>query len=295
MRVFITACTGQIANLAVNLPTASYLWSTGSVTSSVQLDTSGTYWLDVTLKGCTKRDSVVAKFYSYPVVNLGIDITLCENQTILLDAGNAGSQYLWQDGSKKQTCLVSKKGTYYVKVDNKGCVQRDTINISYNYRPKFNLRNEETICEGQTIILKPLVNDSSSLKYLWQDGSANSSFVASLPGFYSVQITNFCGSEIGIVEVIKGICQLYVPNAFSPNGDGHNDIFRALYGENITKFRMEIFNRWGQKVFESNDIKMGWDGTFQENRLTGVYAWVIKYDSLIQNNQVMRGTVILLR
>lgn len=94
---------------------------------------------------------------------------------------------------------------------------------------------------------------------------------------------------------IKGACKLYVPTAFTPNGDGLNDVFKASYGENITRFIMEIYNRWGQKVFESSDIRKGWNGTYQQNLLSGVFIWIIRYDTIDRRNQVLKGTVSLIK
>ncbi|MBI9039733.1 MAG: gliding motility-associated C-terminal domain-containing protein, partial [Bacteroidales bacterium] len=86
------------------------------------------------------------------------------------------------------------------------------------------------------------------------------------------------------------------PNAFSPNNDGLNDKFR-LIAENLPEeqFQMKIYNRWGQMIFETNDIEEGWDGTYKsEICQEGVYVWIV-VSSEKDNNVLNKGTVTLVR
>ena len=95
---------------------------------------------------------------------------------------------------------------------------------------------------------------------------------------------------------------LFVPDAFSPNGDGVNDVFRVVSsGDNITNFSMQVFDRWGELVFESSDINKGWDGQLR-NQLApaGTYVWKITYHLSSPSNTYgstisKHGTVILIR
>jgi len=285
-------------NLQLNASVANaslYQWSTGENTPTINVNQSGIYWADVTKDNCTYRDSIRVLFNPFPVLSLGRDTTLCEDKTVLLDAQNAGASYLWQDNSNDQTYIVTKPGKYFVAVTKNNCVSRDTILINYNLKPVFSLGADVSICSGQTITLKPTIQNGKSISYLWQDGSSNTTYNVIAPGLYSLTLLNDCGSRTDSIVAIKGVCKLYVPNAFSPNRDGVNDVFRASYGENITKFKMEIYNRWGQKVFESDDMGKGWDGTYRQNMLGGVFVWIIKYDTIDLKNQIMKGTVVLVR
>ena len=282
--------------LNATVPSATmYRWNTGETTPSINVNQTATYWADVTKDNCTYRDSINVVFKPFPIVDLGKDTVLCEDKTLLLDAQNIGATYLWQDNSTNQTYLVSKPGKYFVRVTNKGCGSNDTIAVDYNLKPLFNLGTDFPICSGQTVVLKPIVQNGKSASYQWQDGSNGSTYVVSAPGIYSLRVSNDCGSKTDSVMAIKGACKLYVPTAFTPNGDGLNDVFKASYGENITRFKMEIYNRWGQKVFESSEIRKGWDGTYQQNLLSGVFIWIIRYDTIDRGNQVLKGTVSLIK
>ena len=131
--------------------------------------------------------------------------------------------------------------------------------------------------------------------YLWQDGSRNLTFNVNNPGIYSLTLSNKCGSKTDTIVALKGACKIYVPNAFTPNGDGLNDVFKASYGENVTKFKLTVYNKWGQKVFESDDINRGWNGNYQKSILPGVFVWMIRYDTSDLKNQLLKGTVMLIK
>jgi gliding motility-associated-like protein len=90
----------------------------------------------------------------------------------------------------------------------------------------------------------------------------------------------------------------YIPNAFTPNGDGINDVFRitGLPAENITRYNFQIFNRWGQVVFHTNDIMEGWDGRSKgEYCSPDVYPWVIFWEDNKKTRVTNKGTITLLR
>jgi gliding motility-associated-like protein len=291
-------CQGN--NLSLNAAVSgatNYLWSTGSTSSSINTTQTGVYWADVTKDQCTYRDSISVVFKPLPVVNFGKDTTLCENQTLLLDAGNSGSQYLWQNNSNTQSYNVSSPGQYFVKVSKDDCSLADTIKVQYEMKPVFSLGPDFGICEGQSILLKPIVQSISGIDYLWQNGSTSSSLAVTQPGLYTLDVSNYCGTKTDMINVVKGVCQLYVPTAFSPNGDGRNDIFKAEYGENITEFQLQIYNRWGQRIFESKNISTGWNGRFNGAlQPNGAYVWIIKYKTLNDPKEnLLKGTMMLFR
>ncbi len=235
-----------------------------------------------------------------PVVNLGKDTALCEDQKLTLNAAYPGSSYIWQDGSTQATFLVTDKGKYYVSVNNLGCIAKDTINVDYDLKPHFTLGEDKRLCPGNSFILKPAFTNNVSLqglRYLWQDGSVQPTFNAIADGLYRLEIGNFCGTASDELIIVKGICDLYIPNSFTPNGDNKNDIFRVGYGDNVLEFEMRIFNRYGQLIFKTKDKNKGWDG--KVNGLLqqqGVYTWIIKYKTVTGSSwQSLQNTVILLR
>lgn len=285
-----------LLNANVNGAT-DYLWNTGATTPSIYISQSNLYWANVTKDQCVYRDSINVLFKPVPVIDLGKDTTLCEDQTILLDAENTGSSYQWQNNSSNQTILVSKEGSYWAKVTTNGCSASDTINVYYKLKPVVNLGRDTGICTGMTIVLQPMIQNSQGVSYLWSNGSTNASISVTQEGIYYLTATNFCGSRSDDIVITKGICKIYVPTAFTPNDDGLNDIFRAVVGENIIEFKMYVYNRWGGIVFETTDIRNGWNGRvknfYQPN---GAYIWMIRYKTVTDpKEQLIKGTVILIR
>lgn len=229
-----------------------------------------------------------------PSVNLGNDKTLCEGNTLILDATNTNATYLWQDNTTSSTYTVAQPGLYSVSVKRFGCEAKDTIAVNYNLKPVFTLGPNQGICTGTTLQLNPKINNVS---YLWQDGTTTPTYTVTQPGLYYLTATNPCGSKSDSILVTKGICKLYIPNAFTPNGDGKNDFFKASFGENITEYSLQIFNRYGEMVFESKDKSKGWNGTYKGSRQpSDSFIWLIKYKTAIDNiSNQLTGSVLLLR
>jgi gliding motility-associated-like protein len=275
----------------------SYIWSTGASSSSIKVFQTGTYWADVNKQGCVYRDSINTVFKPTPIVSLGRDTTLCEDVTMQLDAQNPGYQYLWQDNTINQTYLVGQAGLYFVKVTNNGCFAKDSINIDYDLKPVFTLGQDLNICEGMTVVLQPSIQNAQGANYLWNTAATTASLPVTQTGQYSLTVSNHCGDKTDAIEVKKGACQIYVPSAFTPNSDGLNEIFKAEYGENITDFKLQIFNRWGQKIFESKNINNGWDGRYKGlSQPIGTYVWIIWYKAVNDSNEkMMKGVIQLIR
>ncbi len=245
--------------------------------------------------GCVTTTNVFVPLKpDLPTVNLGNDKTLCEDETITLDATNTNATYEWQDNSKNATYSVTKAGQYFVIVNKQGCIAKDTINVNYNLKPKFTLGADRQICVGTNILLDPKITDVS---YTWQDGSINKTYLANKEGRYSLTATNFCGSTTDEINLTKGVCELYVPNAFTPNGDIWNNEFKAYYGDNVSEFKLQVFNRYGQLLFITTDKNKGWNGTVGGvAQQQGAYTWVIEYriKQTVEAN-VLKGVVMLLR
>ncbi|MBS1600445.1 MAG: gliding motility-associated C-terminal domain-containing protein [Bacteroidetes bacterium] len=287
-------CDNETLSYHFNLPAASYKWSDGNETGIENIHSPGDYWLGVTQNGCTKYDSVHVKLNLSPSVDLGNDTSLCEGSVKQLDATVSNANYLWQDGSTSPIYTVTKSGTYFIRVNLSGCVASDTINVSYLSKPNFTLGKDTFLCEGQQLLLQPVIN--SQVNYTWQDGSKDSYYVVRNPGLYALNVENLCGYSADSIYVEQGVCKLLMPDAFTPNNDGKNDVFRVKYPFDVKKFNLQIFNRWGQKVFETNNISQGWNGTFAGlDQPVGGYVWFISLLDNSNTKQSASGTVILIR
>ena len=140
------------------------------------------------------------------------------------------------------------------------------------------------------------------VSYRWYDGSDQIGWSQSITvapkqtTLYRAWITLCDGQEF--TDSVMVVVVPYIPNAFTPNGDGLNDKFRilGLPVENITKFNMEIFNRWGQVVFSTNNILDAWDGKFKgELCPAGEYVWIIYYEDNKKTRFSNKGLIMLVR
>jgi gliding motility-associated-like protein len=289
-------CNKKVLTINEGVPGSNYLWNTGSTSSSISIQQAGLYWLQVDEAGCLWRDSISISVKPSPVIDIGKDTTLCTGQTLILSAANSNATYLWQDGSEQSDFSVMEAGRYTVKVDINGCDTTGVITVKYDDKPIVNLGNDTTICITQKLLLDASYPQAT---YQWQDGSTGSQFLVSTAGQYSVQISNRCGTmnQSVIVKYENCACQVSVPNAFTPNNDGINDIFKPKFICSLSNYSSKIFNRWGQLIFESHDMSQGWDGYFQNQpQPSGTYVWVIQYQDLFTGKLVRKqGTVVLIR
>jgi gliding motility-associated-like protein len=287
-------CDGQSLQLTGTVTgTAGYLWNNGSTQQQFLVTAPGIYWVQVEQNGCGKRDSIEVTYKPLAIVELGIDTMLCPGATLMLDAYYPGATYRWQDQSTQSGFLASRAGEYVVNTMLNGCSFRDAINISYGAVPVITLDTDPTICAGQVLVLDPKVGQAQTL---WQDGSSTPTYVVKAPGTYAVTATNSCGTATRSVNVHKAYCKLAMPTAFTPNRDHQNDVFRVRDPFFIKEFYMAIYNRWGQKVFETTNANTGWDGRFNNlDQPTGTYIWVIRLTDNDGEKVSEKGSVQLLR
>jgi gliding motility-associated-like protein len=291
-------CAGTVAP---TLPATSNNGISGTwLPATINNTTSGAYTFTPTPGGsCATTTILPVIVIPAPAVNLGNDTTICESAAgYVLDATIASplATYLWQDGSTNPTFTVTTAGTYSVTVNNGICSKTDAIDIAVDPLPVFNILGGDVICPGQTVILSTGLTDPT-LTYLWQDGSTNPTFSVSTPGLYSVEVTNNCGPTTRSFTVKNGICKIFMPTAFTPNNDNVNDMYKAGGGEFVAKFNMQLFNRWGQRVFVSNSVNKGWDGKLGGTaQPSGTYIYYVVYTDPITTKEItLKGTLVLIR
>lgn len=186
----------------------------------------------------------------------------------------------------------SSPGTYKDTLSTiTGCDSVLTIHLAVTKKPVPQIGRDTSICGGQTLTLSP----GGFPSYVWQDGSVGSRFTVKSPGVYSVTVTNSCGSGTATIKVEERSCTIYFPTAFTPNHDGINDNFKILNATNITNFQLAVYNRYGQKIFETEDYTKGWNGTYKNNLVdNGSYVWISTFKEA-GTQRAMKGTVVLIR
>jgi gliding motility-associated-like protein len=165
--------------------------------------------------------------------------------------------------------------------------------------PKVNLGPDTAIClHGAPILLKNEFDPGPDETYVWSTGETTPEIMAKHDGDFSLTVhTPYC-SNSDIIHIDKD-CYIDIPNAFTPNGDGENDYFfpRQLLSSSVSSFQMQILNRWGQMIFETQQTDgRGWDGRFNGSEQPGgVYIYLIKVSFVNSASESYQGNVTLLR
>jgi len=186
----ISLCGGSV-DLDAQNSGYSFLWQDNSENQVLTVSQTGTYWVEVANEMCIDRDTIFVSLDG-PIVDLGPDIVSCTPSQIL-DAGNPGATYLWQDNSTASTFAVNDVGTYWVVVDDgNGCTNSDTIVFTLD-QIIVDAGNDVIACQGTPVSLEV---DYNNAHYLWNTGQVSQSINAMVSGMYSVLVTyGLCTDE----------------------------------------------------------------------------------------------------
>jgi hypothetical protein len=185
-------CTGVSLTLNTGYPTLNHVWDNGATTQTRTVNATGTYFVTVSnSSGCKATDTINIVVNPLPVVNLGNDTTYCASSALILNAGNAGSTYLWSNGATTQTIAVNTSGIYSVQVKNANqCIATDNINVVMHSFPTVNLGNDTAICSGASLTLNA---GNAGSTYLWNNSATSQTRTVSAASTYYVKVTNANG------------------------------------------------------------------------------------------------------
>lgn len=292
---FPDSCYGQnIASAAVSATGGTipykYIWNPGGITNAKDSGLiTGSYTVNVTdSNGCTISDTVTIP-PPPPPINISIDSLMnvsCYGindgySKVTVSGGSPGYYYSWNppEGMTNQAKTLAA-GTYTLLVtDYHRCSASINITITQPSQLSVNGTSPIKIYSGQdTTISASATGGILPYTFTWI-GLGNGSNIQVSPlstTTYTVQVTdsNGCSATALITVIIEQLADnIFIPNAFSPNGDGQNDVLLAK-GNNLAAFYMAIYDRWGNKVFESNNINNGWDGSYNGKPMeTGTYTY----------------------
>lgn len=283
----------------------SYTWSNGGIDSVTSLQQGGTYTL-AAWDGCNfYRDTFAVA--ATPAAQLPIvsDTAVCEQEgSMALQA--AGNNLKWYTDSLTEAYsatapLISLTNagntTYYVSQSIGGCESpKAAVSIFVKPLPRASLQSRYEPCRGEEFALYlPL---QPSYTYLWNTGETAYSIAIDSSATYSYTITNDCGSTSGETEVQFINCNtcLYAPQAFTPNGDGNNDYYQTYTSCSLKYYQLRIFNRLGEKMFETNDQYGKWDGMYKdEPQPNNVYVYTVTIVDEDNETTAFKGSLMLIR
>lgn len=197
----------------------------------------------------------------------------CHNQDgyafVVASGGAGGFNYSWNTSSSTDTIYQLGAGTYTVLItDQNGCSETCSVVVNTSATASANAGSDITIEQGQTTVLA----GGGGISYNWQPSDLVDCSTCQITTTSPVETTTFvltvtdsagCTDYDTIVVFVEIPCDdIFIPNAFSPNGDGQNDIL-YVRGSCIKSFTLLVFNRWGEQVFQTSDLTVGWNGTWR--------------------------------
>ena len=297
-----TLCEGTPLVLDATTSAVRYLWEDGTTEPMRTITEGGTYSVTATLSGCTDSDDITVAFAPVPTLELDSTAFICDGEVVDIDIlPEPGVTYTWQDGSTSPQYSIALPGTYTLTAALGDCITQASIDVTTLCAPDISLGSDTTICASTPLILSAF--DSLAVGYVWQDGSTRDTFRVTESGFYAVQAFNECGTAFGDIQVLVDDCRsLYIPTAFSPNGDGVNDEFRFYQdGDVVSIVQWRIYNRLGGEVFEidradPDALGAAWDGNHNGRPVAAdTYTWWAEVEYKDGFVTVLTGDVTVVR
>ncbi len=277
-----SVCLGDSIQLTVNssLPGTAFTWYDGSHASilTVAPFTTTAYTVQGVYLGCRGDDTLQITVKPVPVAAiLPADTAVCRGDSFLLRGMSSltGVSWQWSTGSNQQQQMLTPQhpAIYTLIVDMEGCKDTASSVVRVNAIPEVDLGPDRYLCEGDVEWLRVAPGYTH---YHWSDGSNDHLLYVKKPGEYWVVVYNQnCPATDTLV--LKECSELWIPNAFTPDDNGVNDVFLPK-GVEIVQYEMLIFDRWGEHLFTSRDLEVGWDGIYKgEKAKCDVYYYLIRF------------------
>ena len=317
-------CLSESVSFDVTHPNGqAYLWSDGTSDPTNQFDSTGTYWIQVSNTLCVFRDTFNV-LVSDPLADFNIsDSTFCvpssvqfDNESVTNLSSDPINYWYWDFGdgieaaAQEPTHIYDQSGDYLVSLlvrTASGC-EDDTLH-STSIHGYQNPVADFSFTPNPPEPIDPEVrfedNSINSYTWFWQFGDgltsneANPIHLYEGAGEYTViqWVTSLqgCLDSVSYKVRIQDPYFIYVPNSFTPNNDGINEAFKAE-GEGILEFTFEIYNRWGEMIWNTGSIENSWDGTYKGLPVEGgVYVYQIELVSINFDPISLYGKVVLFR
>lgn len=308
----ILICNAVPALLQAASGASSYQWYddngsiSGATSSSFLASQTGNYYVNIAnASGCSASSNTVEVSF-----NTGITVTIynpnpspCEGDVVFLSTMQNYNQIDWSTGENGIQISVSESGKYKVTVVNSGgCTATDEVDLVFQPKP-FVEAGADVSSDCVTGVLLQGTGDGIPI---WEPalglGNDNTFEVNAAPintTTYYLTVDNGTCKATDSLIVTAECSSVYVPSAFTPNNDGINDVFKA-FGKELKDFKLVIYNRWGERIFQTQDINIGWDGTYRGTPAPfGMYVWELEAKDKNGNTMLIdiqsRGVVSLVR
>jgi gliding motility-associated-like protein len=294
-------CSGETITLTAS-GSDNYLWNTADTTSSITVNSVGTYSVSSTNSFGSDSESITISSGALPVASITGDTILCNNSITLTANGNGN--FLWSNGSSSATQDFSNADYIYLTVANE-CGTDTAYKTILDYSITANFTSDYFYgSEIPSTINFTNTSSATATDFDWNLGngsfsnSQHSSTIYSENGEYTVILTasnEYCEDTHEEILLFERPNTVFIPNVFTPNNDGSNDIFR-IKGENIAAFDCKIFNRWGNEIYSWDTIEEGWDGSHEGTLVAdGTYFYISNITWNNEEKEIITGHITLLK
>ena len=299
------ACIDDTVKLYANQNCTSYFWSNGESTPQINAFTPGWYYLTTISNNCLYKDSIrVDSFTHVPMNTYSISMCINESKQILGPQGNYNYEWIPADHIDYTDVFnpfvnPQQTMTYTLNVYNGPCLTSGNYDVVVYALPTLTVTPKVVeVFFGEVVQMYSASDTISTWEpdYMLSCTFCNNSaaIVASSITYYAT-ITNQYGCVAKDSVEIKVTPTLYIPNSFSPNGSGINDVFKPEYSGYV-EIELLIFNRWGENIFRTNELGVGWNGTYKNvNCELGVYTYKLIATDINSKTIEKVGHVTLLR
>jgi hypothetical protein len=303
----IEICQGssQKIGLPAGAPDRQVLWSNGNTSDSIEIgDTDSIVWVEIKVrKDCPSiRDSVTIVHKSKISSLLPDEISICKGIAQNISVNPSGlSNPKWNNGNTTFTNNVSVPGWYVIIADSDCGLVTDSILVKEIASLKQDQIYTSDTCFSAGLKIEAQANPE--LNFYWSNGSKSNVLEVDSPGIYIVTVSNVCESVYDTVLVLDKLTAeeiFKMPNTFTPNGDQLNDNLKPVidpkFENKINSFLFLVYNRWGKKVFETNNFREAWipkNDDQMESYIYHIQANIQSCPGIIRDKKV--GTVTLVR
>ena len=319
----VLGCLDKDLHLPQADPSAlSVLWSgpngytsdqPAAIVPQVQYRDTGLYTMKQNFYyGCTSVDTFYINIFPSTTISTSPTHPICEGASEQLSAtSSGGGTYQWfpstglsNDAISNPIARPTDSTVYKVIVTNSfGCKDSASLTIDVYRKPFADAGPDRKINFGDSVTLNGNVS-GTAIDFHWSPSSFINDIHSTIPNVYppedaiytlTVNSTVGCGSFTSSATV-KVYRDIYAPTAFTPNNDGRNDIYRIIAADNYKNFRLQIYNRWGQVVYETTDINKGWDGKVNGLvQASDVYVYYFEILTASNKKITKKGTLTLIR
>ena len=272
----------------------SVTWGNGTNGTSLPISSSGVIYGTYYYQSCPMLDSALITVITPPIIDLGPDTTLCTGESLSF---SFNEQLTWNGSTLSSSFQTNIEGLVTASYSDGVCSVSDSVFVSILDPIVIPIGNNYTYCQGDTVTLT--ATSPTAEYFLWFDGTDLSTHLFYESGNYSVTVSNACETVSRNWNMEFDDCNIYVyvPNSFTPNGDGINDVwYPEING--WTEVETLVFNRWGEIIFSSSNPNSPWMGEVRNGDYfapEGVYSYVIKAKFTSGEAREFSGLICLIR